>query len=291
VIVDLAEQGVEEVLVAGDLVGRGPQGTGVVERVVDLGWPALRGNHEDYLLAFRRDEIPEHWQHTRSWAAARWMAAELSTAAADYLAALPLQLTPDDGPDLLVVHGTPAANTAGLGPWSPDSELSTWLEQIDSRILICAHTHRPMHRILDGGEVINVGAVGLPFNGDRRAQYAILERTADSWTVEFRQVAYDLDEIFSVYRRSGFLEAGGVTARLLQIELERALPHLVPFIAWRKAHEVPADDSSVDRFLTTFRGDLPLADFFRGLPDRGAGRFAERPGRLESPANPTSNSR
>jgi len=148
-----------------------------------------------------------------------------------------------------------------------------------------------MHRILAAGEVINVGAVGLPFNGDRRAQYAIVTHHAESWTVDFRRVDYDVEEVLAIYRRSGFLQAGGVTARLLQVELERALPHLVPFIAWRKAYDAPADDAAVDRFLAEFRGDQPLGEFFRALPDRGRGRFAERPGRIESAGRSTPNSR
>ncbi len=56
VISDLADQAVDEVLVGGDLVGRGPEGSRVVKRVRELGWPAIGGNHEDYLLAFRRGE-------------------------------------------------------------------------------------------------------------------------------------------------------------------------------------------------------------------------------------------
>ena len=27
----------------------------------ELGWPSVRGNHEDYLLTFRRGEVPPDW--------------------------------------------------------------------------------------------------------------------------------------------------------------------------------------------------------------------------------------
>ena len=43
--------------VGGDLVGRGPQGSRVIQRIRQLGWPSVRGNHEDYLLTFRRGTV------------------------------------------------------------------------------------------------------------------------------------------------------------------------------------------------------------------------------------------
>jgi len=100
-----------------------------------------------------------------------------------------------------------------------------------------------------GRTAINVGSVGLPFNRDRRAQYAVLTWAGEGWEVEMRRVEYDLEEIFDVYRRSGFLDAGGVTARLLYMELEHATPLLVPFIEWARAHGVPAVSEQVEPFL------------------------------------------
>ena len=73
----------------------------------------------------------------------------------------------------MLYHGSPRSHSEGLGTWSSDERLQQHLDSIDADVLVCAHTHRPMERPLAGGTVINVGAVGLPFNGDRRAQYAI----------------------------------------------------------------------------------------------------------------------
>ena len=78
VIRDLDQQQVDEVVLGGDLVGRGPQGSAVLGVARERGWRSIRGNHEDYLLAFRRTDVPESWLTARVWSAARWMAAELS---------------------------------------------------------------------------------------------------------------------------------------------------------------------------------------------------------------------
>ena len=65
VIADIEQQSPDEIIIAGDLVGRGPQGSAVVERVIELGWPSVRGNHEDYLINFFHERIPSEWKQTK----------------------------------------------------------------------------------------------------------------------------------------------------------------------------------------------------------------------------------
>jgi predicted phosphodiesterase len=267
VLEDLERQGADEVLVGGDLVGRGPEGSKVARRIRDLGWPCVRGNHEDYLLAFRRRSVPAAWldQGTEEWAASRWMASELDDRDAAYLETLPLSLLSGRAPELLLVHGSPRSNSEGLGPWNTDQQLDDHLSGVSERVLVCAHTHRPMLRQLAHGLVVNVGAVGLPFNRDRRAQYAILERRGGRWSVEFRQVAYDLARVFEIYDRSGFLAHGGITAQLLKLELEQAAPFLVPFIKWAESRALPVHSAHLGAFLEFYDPDEPIAAFFSRL--------------------------
>lgn len=262
VLDDLATQAVDEVLVGGDLVGRGPQGSQVVQRVRELGLESIGGNHEDYLLSFRRGEVPPEWHEAEEWAASRWMAAELSSDDAAYLAALPFDLT---RPGLRLVHGTPRSNRAGIGPWTGQEELAGYLGEVPEPVLICAHTHRALTIETEDRLVVNVGSVGLPFNRDQRAQYAIFTRSQDRWTVELRQVSYDLRKIFEIYESSGFLEHGGITARLLRLELELASPVLVPFLDWTRARGLPAESAQLETFLTVYQPGESLRLFYERL--------------------------
>ncbi len=82
VIEDVTSQQPDGVLVGGDLVGRGPCGKQVVRRITEMGWRSVRGNHEDYLLAFRQQRVKRSLADRSEWSAARWMAAELDEAAA-----------------------------------------------------------------------------------------------------------------------------------------------------------------------------------------------------------------
>lgn len=265
VIADLERQGLDEVLVGGDLVGRGPEGSKVVQAVAERGWATIRGNHEDYMLDFRHGRVPADWLFTEEWSAARWMAAELGDEDAAYIAELPFSLAARSAPGLRLVHGSPRGVSDGLGPWSSDAALAAHLESIDEDLLVCGHTHRPMHRRLPAGEVVNVGSVGLPFNRDRRAQYAVFEHGPGGWQVELRGVEYDLARTLEIYETSGFLAAGGVTAQMLKLELENAAPFLVPFLRWAEAEEVPPRPEHVPDFLSFYNPDEPLRWFFERL--------------------------
>jgi predicted phosphodiesterase len=265
VLADIERQDVDEVLVGGDLVGRGPQGSEVVRRVRERGWRSIGGNHEEYLLSFRREQVPAEWLHTAEWSASRWMAAQLHQEDVDYIASLPFSTTASTRPGLRLVHGSPRSCNEGIGPWTSDEQVGRHLARIDESVLVCAHTHRPIERRLDGKLVVNVGAVGLPFNRDPRAQYAILDWTGGSWSVRFRQVAYDRSLTLDAYRTSGFLEHGGVTAELLRMELEQAVPFLVPFLEWIRAVERPAESSEIAAFLEVYDPSERLDAFFHRL--------------------------
>ncbi len=261
VITDISSQAVDEVLVGGDLVGRGPEGSVVCRRIRQLQWPSIRGNHEDYVLTFRKGEIPEDWLDADEWAAARWMANELSDEDAEYLEALPFSITSRLEPELLLVHGSPAGANDGIGPWTSEREMAAHVESIRESILVCAHTHRPLDRSFPAGRLVNVGSVGLPFNGDRRAQYAIFDITGDEVEVEFRQIDYDLDAILGIYESTGFLKAGGVTAQLLKMELERAQPYLVPFLYWASTLEIEPSSSNMELFFDSYDPSESMRSF------------------------------
>ncbi len=265
VLEDLEQQSVDEVLVGGDLVGRGPQGSRVARRIRQLGWGCVRGNHEEYLLAFRHRKVPASWLIADEWSASRWMAAELDPDDVRYIESLPFLTRPRIADELLLVHGSPNSNNEGLGPWCSDEFLASQVNPLEEQVLVCAHTHRPLERRIGADLIVNVGAVGLPFNRDVRAQYAILRHDGEHWSAEFRQVAYDRDETLRIYETSGFLAAGGVTAELLRLELRHAGPFLVPFLKWAEATRRVPRLAEVDAFLDFYSVDESISDFFRRL--------------------------
>ena len=262
VIASLAQRDVERVYVGGDLVGRGPQGEAVVRRVCELGWPSVRGNHEDYLVDFHRRRVPDAWWEDPAWSASRWMAEELSAESFDYLEALPFSLRPCEDPRMMLVHGTPRSNREGVGSWTPGSTLDAIVEGIEpGGLLLVAHTHRALCLEHRGVTVVNTGSVGLPFDGDARAQYVIISPQQQENAppqVEFVKVEYDREALLTHYKKSGFLREGGVTSAMLYKEIVYARPFLVPYLRWAELTGEELDEESIARFLEFYDCELPM---------------------------------
>jgi diadenosine tetraphosphatase ApaH/serine/threonine PP2A family protein phosphatase len=102
----------------------------------------------------------------------------------DDLAALPTSCARGD---TLVCHGSPRSDVRSFLP-SPADDEPELLDGVIASRLIFGHTHLPFRRVAGGIELINPGSVGMPFDGDTRAAYAVLH---DDGSVEHRRVAYD----------------------------------------------------------------------------------------------------
>ena len=269
VVDDIARTGVDEVLVGGDLVGRGPQGRKEGAAAEQLKATSIRGNHEDYLLQFRRRDVPDDWLVADIWAASRWMAEQIGEWHADFIDQLPLSRSAESTDGLRLVHGSPTSYQEGIGDWTSDETIEEHIDSIEESLLVCAHTHRPLDRQVLNGRVVNVGSVGLPFNGDPRAQYAIFEPQGEAWSVDFRQVDYDRTDLLQTYQESGFLAEGGLTASILRMEVETARPFLVPFLKWTEIEEIEPTAGRFESFLEVYEPEMAMKDVFErfGEPD------------------------
>ncbi len=85
---------------------------------------------------------------------------------------------PSQAPDNELVQGAVASCRDLLG------------EQTAGELgVVFGHTHLPFVRRTDAGiELVNPGSVGMPFDGDPRASYALVR---DDGGIEHRRVAYD----------------------------------------------------------------------------------------------------
>ncbi len=271
VIADVQRQDVDQVWVGGDMVGRGPQGSAVVHRILELGWSSVRGNHEDYLLSFLKKKVPKSWLTQNVWAASRWMADELDPEAIDFLDTLPFTITPDTEGPFRLFHGSPKSHNDGIGVWTSDETCLEYLNGLEESAMACGHTHRPMLREFPEGVIVNVGSVGLPFNGDWRAQYAILHRdnVSSPWTAIFRQIDYEREHFLGIYNSTGFLAKGHITAHLLKMEVQTARPYLVPFLKWVEKKEIEPTYANLDPFLERFDPTLPMSQLLKQLEGEG----------------------
>jgi diadenosine tetraphosphatase ApaH/serine/threonine PP2A family protein phosphatase len=85
-------------------------------------------------------------------------------------------------------HASPASDLRSFMP-EPAEEDDDLLAGIGERRIVFGHTHLQFRRGRpDGIELLNPGSVGMPFDGDTRAAYALV---SEDGSIELRHVAYD----------------------------------------------------------------------------------------------------
>jgi len=200
VLADIARRGVDLTINLGDIVSGPLFPRETAERLMPLGLPTIRGNHERQLLTHGPDRIGQSDRFAKDALGAEHTA---------WLAALPETLR--IGTDILLVHGTPASDLhyflesvdgGGARAATPD-EIEARAGDTRARLILCGHTHTPrIAKTFDGRLIVNPGSVGLQAYRDEEpvphtielgspeARYAILEIAAEI-AVEMISVAYD----------------------------------------------------------------------------------------------------
>jgi diadenosine tetraphosphatase ApaH/serine/threonine PP2A family protein phosphatase len=85
-------------------------------------------------------------------------------------------------------HASPISDVRSFLP-APGEDEAELLAGVTERRLVFGHTHLAFRRISEAGiELFNPGSVGMPFDGDPRAAYALL---GEDGSLEHRRVAYD----------------------------------------------------------------------------------------------------
>lgn len=274
---------VDGVIAAGDLIGGGPQSVEVVRVLRSLGSLMIRGNNEDYFLAYDAGNAPDVWRVSYQWAAMRWSYLCLDRETLDFIATLPQERVVDlDGTAAIrVVHGSPSSPSgtlfpdrhpvsmrlfrkAGFLPPGRDPvKLGRALAGVNELVLVCGHTHIPWKQEQGDRLVLNPGAVSASLNGDVRAQYALLTWQGGHWQAEHQAVPYDLDRVREAFRESGLLAEGGAFARACLLSIEtghNVAGHFVSHI-YRLAAEAGFEgcdavpDAIWERAVATFNWD------------------------------------
>lgn len=205
VLADASAAGAERFVLGGDYALFGPWPAETVERLRALA-PAdwIRGNGERWTA--NPADAPGNPVVQGAIAASRELLGEQTVAE---LEALPETLTLGD---CLFVHGSPPSDVRSFLP-EPAPDESELLAGVTADRLVFGHTHLQFKRRGAGGiELLNPGSVGMPFDGDPRAGYALI---GDDGEVEARRVVYDRVGSAAAVRER-FPEFGDTVARRIE---------------------------------------------------------------------------
>jgi predicted phosphodiesterase len=202
VLAHIKTQAVDLTVNLGDLLSGGLQPRQTGDRLMALGLPTVRGNHERQVLTTPRDRMGR---------SDGWARDEMTPEQLAWFASLPLTRTVADG--VLAFHGSPTddlrylletVDAAGLRRATAD-EVGERLAGSDGyALLLCGHTHLQRTVTRAGGLVItNPGSVGWPAYADDEpypyvieagsphARYAVVDDASGRWHTTFHAVEYD----------------------------------------------------------------------------------------------------
>ncbi len=252
VLADLGAVAPDTVFVAGDCINRGPQPQAcldqVLERRAHAGWKVIKGNHEDYVLtALHGTPHAAPWER-QLFAHTRWTAEQIGSYEAT-LRAMPdqLELPGPDGHMVRMVHASMRGNRVGLYADMDDATLRAHAEPLPA-VLAVGHTHVPFVRRIGDTLIVNAGAVGMPFDRDPRASYALLDWSDGTWQATIRRVPYDRAATITAFDTSGYFFGGAPMTRLILDELLSAAPRLGLWHRWFEK-EVAEGGRSVDETI------------------------------------------
>jgi predicted phosphodiesterase len=208
VIADALQRGADKWLIGGDVALFGPAPRETVFRLFDLR-PAIwiRGNGERWTA--QPGKAPDNV--LGAVAAAR---DELGDGLVTSLVALPESAMLDDR--TRAWHASPVSDVRSFAP-EPAEDEEELLKNVVELRLVFGHTHVPFQRKSAGHggiELVNPGSVGMPFDGDHRAAYALMH---DDGTIEQRRVGYDHVRV-PVALRSKFGDASWVDVPATRFE-------------------------------------------------------------------------
>jgi putative phosphoesterase len=197
VLRELEHEEVDAVVVGGDAIsGPQPAETLALLRSVRVPMHWIRGNGERALGPDGADAVVGDAEEALAFTASRLAEPERRE-----LSELPERVTLElDGlGPTLFCHASPRNDLDIVTEGTPDDRLRLLLDGVGEPVVVAGHTHMQLDRAVDGIRWVNPGSVGMPYEGEVAAFWAVLGPD-----VELRRTPFDLDRSAEAILASGW---------------------------------------------------------------------------------------
>jgi putative phosphoesterase len=182
-LADVERESVDEIVFGGDLTW-GPQPHETLEFVRAVGNASfVRGN---------ADRDPDEW--------------ERSCLSEEEVAFLRGQAPTIELDGVLYCHATPRRDDEVVTPATPDERLAEILAGVEQRVVVAGHTHMQQDRTAGGIRFVNAGSVGLPYEGEVAAFWALLV----DGEPHLRKSHVDRERVVEAFSQSRWPRAGEI---------------------------------------------------------------------------------
>lgn len=237
VIADAGAHHVDGFAMAGDLITDGPDTMEVLDGIRALDCPVIMGNREDYILRYRNGEKPA-WDDSLQMAAVLWANKSINDEDFRYISTLPEQAVVelDYGQSLRIVHGSPFSMYELLKPHQDMAAVEKSALAVQEPVLVFGHNHIQWSGMVHGRLLLNPGSVGVHFNKECKAEYAILTCENGRLSAELRKVPYDFAALEKRLETSGLMDAAPIWTRITFESVKDGQNHNLHFLD--EAHRV-----------------------------------------------------
>jgi predicted phosphodiesterase len=215
VLADLRLTSPDLILHGGDLSDLGSSPVEILDQIRDLAWPGVSGNTDEML--FRPESLQEFAQQSPNLKSLFETIEEMAVVSRQalgeerlaWLRSLPH--THVQAP-LALVHASPETAWRAPSPETSDAKLDENYAPLGQPIAVYGHVHCPyIRKVSDTLIVANSGSVGLPYDGDRRASYLLLDNSQPA----IRRVEYDVDKELKALSTCGLPHADWIARTLV----------------------------------------------------------------------------
>lgn len=212
----LEEQGVDELICAGDYVGYYAEPLKVLKRLKDSCKIGVKGNHDRAALMENEDDFRREIMMYNPIAAQaiqyhrKALLAAKGTPEWKYLHDLPDMKKFDiQDHEFFLVHGSPDGpdeyiilHQNEIPSTYMQDRIKTWFKELEVDIIILGHTHLPFSWKFRNKLIFNPGSVGQPRDGNPKASCAILTLSGKEKNVEIIRLEYPIDETVSRLKKT-----------------------------------------------------------------------------------------
>lgn len=212
VLKDIQQQQIDSVICLGDVATIGPQPKQVLATLKKLGCPCIMGNHDTAVL--QMDRALQYQIAPPLIPTLQWCADQLDEDEKNFLRSFKptLEIALQANNTLLCFHGSPRSNIENIFATTPPDDLDQMLATHAANIFACGHTHIQMLRQHKGHLIVNPGSVGEPMSQTPTsgtppallpwAEYAVVNSTQGSLSVDLRRVFFDLKSFTEIISKS-----------------------------------------------------------------------------------------
>ncbi|KKI90237.1 phosphodiesterase [Bacillus sp. SA1-12] len=209
VLDDVKKKNIDKVCVLGDICYRGPQPKRSLDLVRSLQTEVIKGNADEWVVrGVQKGEVPDKvlgmMNTERNWTVSKLQESDL-----DYLKGLPEELHFDiDGIGIHAFHATPNNLFDVVLPNTDDEGIvEKLMSKANAQIYIYAHIHKPYIRFINGQVVMNIGSVGLPFDGLTKSSYGMVHINEGGFSVSIERVDFTIQKVIDQYLEGDYPNA------------------------------------------------------------------------------------